>query len=209
MLVESFVIGTCQMGSCLLSGCVQVQNPWKTILSRKYRPQLVLAAASTFFQQWTGINTIIFYAPQLFVSLGVGEGAALGATIVTGIVNHLATYVSFHVADKYGRRILFIEGENCVCAFICRFAAARSQGTFKYPDSQLINFTLHFQYGNACCSYAAITQHPMQQSTAIDHWSVRLLQRLSNEMSFHRWYPDDHMLDHHCHCSGSDWRGQG
>ena len=73
----------------------------------------MLAAASTFFQQWTGINTIIFYAPQLFVSLGVGEGAALGATIVTGIVNHLATYVSFHVADKYGRRILFIEGKAC------------------------------------------------------------------------------------------------
>lgn len=40
---------------------VQIENPWKTILSRKYRPQLVLAAASTFFQQWTGINTIIFY----------------------------------------------------------------------------------------------------------------------------------------------------
>lgn len=91
---------------------MQVQNPWKTILSRRYRPQLVLAAASTFFQQWSGINTIIFYAPQLFVSLGVGEGAALGATIVTGIVNHLATYVSFHVADKYGRRILFIEGQS-------------------------------------------------------------------------------------------------
>lgn len=124
---QTSVIGTCQLGSCLLSGCVQVQNPWKTILSRKYRPQLVLAAASTFFQQWTGINTIIFYAPQLFVSLGVGEGAALGATIVTGIVNHLATYVSFHVADKYGRRILFIEGENCVCAFVCRYAIVISR----------------------------------------------------------------------------------
>lgn len=91
-------------------GILQVQNPWKTIVSRRYRPQLVLAAASTFFQQWTGINTIIFYAPQLFVSLGQGEGAALAATIVTGIVNHLATYVSFSVADKYGRRPLFIEG---------------------------------------------------------------------------------------------------
>ena len=90
---------------------VQVQNPWKTIMTRRYRPQLVLAIASTFFQQWSGINTIIFYAPQLFVSLGVGQGAALGATIVTGIVNHIATYVSFHVADKYGRRILFIEGK--------------------------------------------------------------------------------------------------
>ena len=105
-------------------------------MSRKYRPQLVLAAASTFFQQWTGINTIIFYAPQLFVSLGVGEGAALGATIVTGIVNHLATYVSFHVADKYGRRILFIEGEGLSgCSFVstsrilcsCNMAVSRSQ----------------------------------------------------------------------------------
>ena len=122
----TIVIGPCQPWSCLLSGCVQVQNPWKTILSRKYRPQLVLAAASTFFQQWTGINTIIFYAPQLFVSLGVGEGAALGATIVTGIVNHLATYVSFHVADKYGRRILFIEGEKCVCACICRYKCRKT-----------------------------------------------------------------------------------
>ena len=50
-------------------------------------------------------------APQLFVSLGVGQGAALAATIVTGIVNHCATYVSFYVADKYGRRVLFIQGE--------------------------------------------------------------------------------------------------
>ncbi len=176
---QTLATGTCQPGSCLLSGCVQVQNPWKTILSRKYRPQLVLAAASTFFQQWTGINTIIFYAPQLFVSLGVGEGAALGATIVTGIVNHLATYVSFHVADKYGRRILFIEGEKCVCVFICRYAAVRSQGTSKHHDSQQVISTLHSQHGDACCNCVAISQHPMQQSTAIDHWCVYSLQRLS------------------------------
>lgn len=37
------------------------------------RPQLVCAACSTLFQQWTGINTIIFYAPQLFLSLGVSS----------------------------------------------------------------------------------------------------------------------------------------
>lgn len=115
----------------ICNACVEankVQNPWKTILSRKYRPQLVLAAASTFFQQWTGINTIIFYAPQLFVSLGVGEGAALGATIVTGIVNHLATYVSFHVADKYGRRILFIEGgiQMTTCLIIIAIVLAQT-----------------------------------------------------------------------------------
>ena len=118
MLWAAHLYSTCVSLLQLLSK-MQVQNPWKTIMTRKYRPQLVLAIASTFFQQWSGINTIIFYAPQLFVSLGVGQGAALGATIVTGIVNHIATYVSFHVADKYGRRILFIEGKlsdpYCLC----------------------------------------------------------------------------------------------
>ena len=60
--------------------------------------------------QWTGINTIIFYAPQLFITLGVSQSAALAATIVTGVVNHLATYVSLWAADEFGRRVLFIEG---------------------------------------------------------------------------------------------------
>lgn len=60
--------------------------------------------------QWTGINTIIFYAPQLFITLGASQSAALAATIVTGVVNHIATYVSLWAADEFGRRVLFIEG---------------------------------------------------------------------------------------------------
>ena len=60
--------------------------------------------------QWTGINTIIFYAPQLFITLGASQRASLAATIVTGIVNHFATYVSLWAADVFGRRVLFIEG---------------------------------------------------------------------------------------------------
>ena len=60
--------------------------------------------------QWTGINTIIFYAPQLFITLGASQRESLAATIVTGIVNHFATYVSLWAADEFGRRVLFIEG---------------------------------------------------------------------------------------------------
>ena len=60
--------------------------------------------------QWTGINTIIFYAPQLFITLGASQRASLAATIVTGIVNHFSTYVSLWAADEFGRRVLFIEG---------------------------------------------------------------------------------------------------
>lgn len=89
--------------------CVQVTNPYRTILKPAYRPQLFVACTATLFQQWTGINTVIFYSPQLFVSLGTGQSAALIATIITGIVNHFATYVSLWAADEFGRRLLFLE----------------------------------------------------------------------------------------------------
>ncbi|KAK9904668.1 hypothetical protein WJX75_000080 [Coccomyxa subellipsoidea] len=87
-----------------------VVNPWRTIFKPSYAPQLFVAITATLFQQWTGINTIIFYAPQLFITLGASQSAALAATIVTGVVNHLATYVSLWAADEFGRRVLFIEG---------------------------------------------------------------------------------------------------
>lgn len=48
----------------------QVQHPWRNLLKRKYRPQFIITLLIPFFQQFTGINSIIFYAPQLFSSLG-------------------------------------------------------------------------------------------------------------------------------------------
>ncbi len=74
-------------------------------MSNKTQAEMLPSAA-----QWTGINTIIFYAPQLFITLGASQQAALAATIVTGLVNHFSTYVSLWAADVFGRRILFIEG---------------------------------------------------------------------------------------------------
>uniref|UniRef100_A0A2N9HLD8 Major facilitator superfamily (MFS) profile domain-containing protein n=1 Tax=Fagus sylvatica TaxID=28930 RepID=A0A2N9HLD8_FAGSY len=52
-----------------------IKHPFKNILQRKYRPQLVMAIAIPFFQQVTGINVITFYAPVLFRTIGFGESA--------------------------------------------------------------------------------------------------------------------------------------
>lgn len=41
-----------------------IVNPWSTILRRRYRPQLVISIMIPIFQQWVGINAIIFYAPR-------------------------------------------------------------------------------------------------------------------------------------------------
>ncbi|XP_008797206.2 sugar transport protein MST6-like [Phoenix dactylifera] len=88
----------------------QVRHPWKNILQKHYRPQLVMAFFIPGFQQLTGINIIMFYAPVLFKTIGFGDNASLMSAVITGLVNVGATLVSIATVDRFGRRFLFIEG---------------------------------------------------------------------------------------------------
>lgn len=86
-------------------------NPWKDLFSYDHRPQLVLVVLSTLFQQFTGINFVIFYGPQLFRDLGKSDTTALWITVLVTCCNHLSTYVSYYSIDKSwcGRRHLLIQ----------------------------------------------------------------------------------------------------
>lgn len=88
----------------------QVEHPWRNLLKRKYRPHLTMAVLIPFFQQFTGINVIMFYAPVLFNTIGFGNDASLMSAVITGVANVLATFVSIGLVDKWGRRFLFLEG---------------------------------------------------------------------------------------------------
>ncbi|KAL9666884.1 hypothetical protein QQ045_001228 [Rhodiola kirilowii] len=88
----------------------KVEHPWRNLLQRKYRPQLAMAILIPFFQQFTGINVIMFYAPVLFKTIGFGGSASLMSAVITGAVNVGATLVSIYGVDKWGRRALFLEG---------------------------------------------------------------------------------------------------
>ncbi|KAH9613107.1 hypothetical protein KSS87_023389 [Heliosperma pusillum] len=99
-----------------------VEHPWRNLLERKYRPHLTIAILIPFFQQLTGINVIMFYAPVLFKTIGFGDNASLMSAVITGGVNVLATLVSIYGVDKWGRRFLFLEGGTQM--FICQVAVA-------------------------------------------------------------------------------------
>ncbi|XP_042520887.1 sugar carrier protein C-like [Macadamia integrifolia] len=100
----------------------KVEHPWRNILEPKYRPHLTMAIMIPFFQQLTGINVIMFYAPVLFKTIGFGDNASLMSAVITGMVNVLATFVSIMLADNWGRRKLFMEGG--IQMFICQIAVA-------------------------------------------------------------------------------------
>ena len=67
---------------------------------REYKPQLATCVIVPFFQQLTGINAVMFYAPQLFASFGSGQGDALLSTLIIGAVNVGATLVAIFTGES-------------------------------------------------------------------------------------------------------------
>src|SRR5207249_5034196 len=84
---------------------------WRNLAAPELRPALLVGIGLPVFQQVTGINTIIYYAPQIFEAAGFGSATtALAATIGIGVVNVLATVVAMASVDAWGRRRLLLAG---------------------------------------------------------------------------------------------------
>ncbi|KFK39191.1 hypothetical protein AALP_AA3G211700 [Arabis alpina] len=88
----------------------RVRHPWMNIFEARYRPQVTFCTFIPFFQQLTGINVIMFYAPVLFKTIGFGSDASLISAVITGLVNVLATIISIYSVDRFGRKALFLVG---------------------------------------------------------------------------------------------------
>ena len=83
----------------------------KELLQPWLRPALIIGIGLMFFQQFTGINTVIYYAPTIFQIAGFeGAFAPILATTLVGIVNILMTVVAIWLIDRWGRRPLTFLG---------------------------------------------------------------------------------------------------
>ncbi|KAM6581799.1 hypothetical protein CsatA_005573 [Cannabis sativa] len=93
-----------------------------------------MAILIPFFQQLTGINVIMFYAPVLFNTIGFGDDASLMSAVITGVVNVGATSVSIYglilvstslIIPNRSHRVTTV-GWICAVFFVCVFAAPLS-----------------------------------------------------------------------------------
>jgi SP family galactose:H+ symporter-like MFS transporter len=86
------------------AGYREVFKPW-------LRTALFIAVGIMFFQQFTGINTIIYYSPKIFKMAGIESNTlTILPSILLGTVNVLFTVVSIMLLDKLGRRPLYFIG---------------------------------------------------------------------------------------------------
>jgi MFS transporter, SP family, galactose:H+ symporter len=89
----------------------QQQGGWTELLSARLRPALIIGIGLAIFQQFTGINTVIYYAPTIFQFAGLqSHSAAILATAGVGIVNVLLTILAVRLLDSVGRRPLLLYG---------------------------------------------------------------------------------------------------
>lgn len=84
---------------------------WSEVFAPWVRPALFVGIILAFFQQATGINTIIYYAPTIFEFAGFGtHKVAILATVGVGVVNVLMTLVAIWLLDRLGRKPLLYIG---------------------------------------------------------------------------------------------------
>ena len=102
----------------------------ESLWASQYRTPVLLAVAFAFFNQVSGINAIIYYAPRIFEMTGLGQGAALLSSAGIGLVNFCFTLLGVNVIDRFGRRKLMLVGSLGLIATLGLVARAFYGGQF-------------------------------------------------------------------------------
>jgi sugar porter (SP) family MFS transporter len=90
---------------------IKMETRWRALWSPAVRMSLFIAVGFTVLQQVTGINTVIYYGPQIFSLAGITSNrSAIFATLLVAITNVLATIIALVLVDRVGRKPLLYVG---------------------------------------------------------------------------------------------------
>ncbi|MBP2471669.1 sugar porter (SP) family MFS transporter [Crossiella equi] len=99
----------------------------------RLRPTFVIGMLLVFFQNFVGINTIIYYAPTLLTNVGFEADGAILANVGIGAINMLMTLPAMRLIDRVGRRPLLLWGALGMCAAMVLLAAVNLAGLANGP----------------------------------------------------------------------------
>ena len=104
------------------------EGSFRELFRPAFRRPLLIAIVLAVFQQITGINAILYYAPRIFEDAGFARMSAIGQSTLVGLVNMLFTVVAIVLADKVGRRPLLLVATGGMGVSLVLLGAA-----FRFP----------------------------------------------------------------------------
>lgn len=118
----------------------------------RLRVPIALAFLVAFFNQLSGINAILYFAPRIFAMTGLAPQAALLQSVGIGVTNLIFTFVGLWLIDRLGRRTLLLIGS---------FGYIASLGACAWA------FFTHHESIVPVCIFAFIAAHAIGQGTVI------------------------------------------
>jgi len=101
----------------------QEESTFRDLLAPKIKPLLFIGIILAVFQQITGINTIMYYAPKIFANVGQSNDSALLQTILIGGTNLVFTLVAMVLIDRFGRKLLIVIGSTGMMLMLAGLSA--------------------------------------------------------------------------------------
>ncbi|MGA9118386.1 MAG: sugar porter family MFS transporter [Bacteroidota bacterium] len=100
------------------------------LFKKPYLRLVLIGTAVGMFNQFTGINIVMYYTPSIFRSAGFSDSASLLQTVLIGATNLVSTVIAMTIIDRVGRKFLLLMGALGMTVFLGLFAAAYLSSAF-------------------------------------------------------------------------------
>ena len=147
-----FIIGIISLSLMKISSALEISMIVSFIIAlylpiKSYGFAIIMTGVMlSAFQQFVGINVVLYYAPEIFKSMGSGTDSALLQTIIVGIINLTFTVLAIMTVDKFGRKPLLITGALVMAVSMLGLGTSFSQ---ELPGSLKLIFMLMYTAGFA------------------------------------------------------------
>lgn len=90
---------------------IQIEGgSFRDLFGKELKPAIIIGVVLAVLSQFSGINAIIYYGPEILNEAGFTLGESLGGQVTIGLVNVVFTFIAIATIDKFGRRPLLITG---------------------------------------------------------------------------------------------------
>ncbi len=132
----------------------------ESVFNGRYNKPILYVVALAMFNQLSGINAIMYYAPRIFEMTGLAKDTALLQAVSIGVTNMIFTLLAISVIDKFGRKTLLIVGSFGMVLFLGLVARAFYTQDFGGYDVMfyLVGFIAFFAFSQGAVIWVFMSE---------------------------------------------------